>query len=159
MGATVIIFLALTGLLTDSLATAPLEDSASGNRVLAIERCSTIVSGARATLIIGPLERTDGIYTGTYQMKVSPYFFKGEKGKLAISVSDESMAKVAKGMPVQISGTATTNGRNGKTRKCYATATPSGPNRGTLKLWFIADENKLVFETYYQLSSAEWSEP
>jgi hypothetical protein len=120
------------------------------NRILVIDRSATEVSGGKATLIIGPLERTGDIYAGDYQMKVSPYFFKGEKGRLAIVVSDESMAKAAKGMVTEITGTATTNGRAGETRCIDATATPADKNHGALKLWFIAGERKIVFNTSYR---------
>jgi hypothetical protein len=62
---------------------------------------------------------------------------------------------VDKGLAVEITGTATTNGKNGKTRKIDATATPLDRNRGDLKLWFIADEKKMVFDTHYQLAEPE----
>lgn len=147
-----LLIMALAGLLLCTLADPPLTNAPSPNRVLLIEKSSTFVSGARATLIIGPLQRTGDVYAGDYQMKVSPYFFKNEKGKLAIVVSDASIAKADKGLVVEITGTATTNGKNGKTRKCEATATPVDRNEGALKLWFLADDKKMVFDTHYQFA-------
>jgi hypothetical protein len=122
--------------------------STSSSRVLIIDRSSTAVSGVKATLSIGPLQRTDGIYAGDYQMKVSPYFFKGEKGTLAIVVSSESLAKVTRGIPAEITGTATTSG-TGETRRIDATATPWDNHRGALKLWFISGDRKMIFNTSY----------
>lgn len=106
------------------------------------------MSGGKATLSIGPLKRTADIYVGDYQMKVSPYFFKGEKGKLAIVVSDAALARAAKGIAGEITGTATSD--DGETRRIDAIATPSDNNCGTLKLWFIAGDRKMVFNTPYR---------
>jgi hypothetical protein len=131
------------------LAAPPLINSPPTNRVLIIAPSSTAVPGGKATLSIGPLKRTTDIYAGDYQMKVSPYFFKGEKGKLAIVVSAESLAKVSQGRTAEVTGTATTNGKGGPTRRIDATATPSDTNRGALKLWFISGDRKMVFNTSY----------
>jgi hypothetical protein len=135
-----------------TMAAPPSIISASTDRVLIIDRSSTAVSGGKATLSIGPLKRTAEIYAGDYQMKVSPYFFKGEKGRLAIVVSDESLARVTKGIAAGITGTATTSGKNGQTRRIDATATPSDNNRGALKLWFISGDRKMVFNTSYHFA-------
>jgi hypothetical protein len=137
------------GTTADSLLT---RSPAGQSRVLMIDRCSTVVSGARATLIIGPLRRDGNIYTGDYQVKVSPYFFKGEKGKLAIVVSNESMTRVANGLPVEITGTATTSERNSVPRRIDATANPLDGDSGILKLWFLAGETKMTFDTSYRLA-------
>lgn len=126
-------------------------NASATNRVLIIGRSSTTVSGAKATLSIGPLQRQTNIYSGDYQIKVSPYFYKGEKGRLAIVVSDESLAKVSRGVAVEIKGTATTNGKGGETRRIDATATPADRTHGALKLWFISGDRKMVFNTSYHL--------
>lgn len=126
--------------------------SASSDRILLIDRSSTAVSGGKAMLSIGPLQRTADIYAGDYQMKVSPYFFKGERGRLAIVVSRESLAKVANGIAAEITGTATTSGKSGQTRRIDATATPVDNNHGALKLWFIAEGRKMVFNTSYHFA-------
>jgi hypothetical protein len=84
-------------------------------------------------------------------MKVSPYFFKSEKGRLAIVVTDESLAKVAQGIVTEITGTAT-SGKSGTTRPIDATATPANADRGTLKLWFVSGERKMTFEPTYHFA-------
>ena len=126
----------------------------STNRVLIIDPSSTAVSGAKATLSIGPLQRTGDIYAGDYQMKVSPYFFKSEKGRLAIVVTDESLAKTAQGIVTEITGTAT-SGKSGTTRHIDAIATPASLDRGTLKLWFMSGERKMIFEPAYHFAEKE----
>jgi hypothetical protein len=145
-----IALLALLAPLCASAMAAPSTNSAATNLLLIIDRSSAVVSGGKATLSIGPLKRAGDIYAGDYLMKVSPYFFKGEKGRLAIVVSDESLAKVTKGIPAEITGTATTSGKDGQTRRIDATATPSDNNRGALKLWFISGDRKMVFNTSYR---------
>ena len=145
-----VLLMLFASLWASALAAPPANGSAPVNRVLIIDRSSTAVSRAKATLTIGPLRRTGDIYAGDYQMKVSPYFFKNEKGRLAIVVSDKSLAQVANGLAVEITGTATSSGKGGKTRRIDATATPNDTERGALKLWFIAEDRKMVFDTSYR---------
>ena len=54
------------------------------------------IAGGKATLTIGPLQRTNGTYAGDYKLKVFPYFLKNDKGRLAIVVSDAALAEAAK---------------------------------------------------------------
>ena len=116
--------------------------------MLFIAPCSTSVSGGKASLKIGTLCREAQAFTGDYQFKVSPYFFKNEKGKLSIDVADDTLSKLASGMSVDFTGQATTSG-SGEIRRIDGKATPSGNARGTVKLWFIAGNKELVFTTSY----------
>ena len=113
------------------------------------------VAAGKATLTIGALQRADGIYTGGYRINVSPYFYKNEKGKLNIVVSDESLAKIGSGKTAAITGTATTSGQGGATRHIDATATPANNDRGTLKLWFMSGERKMIFEPAYHFAEKQ----
>ena len=125
-------------------------NSAPGERILMIDPSSMPVAAGRATLIIGALERVDGVYAGDYRIKVFPYFLKNEKGRLAIDVSDASLAGINQGKVEAIIGTATTSGKGGRSRHIDATATPADINRGTLKLWFTSAGNrKMVFAPAY----------
>jgi hypothetical protein len=122
------------------------------SRILMIDPSSMSVGGGKATLIIGALQRADGVYSGDYQIKVFPYVFENEKGRLAIVVSDESLAGINQGKVMAIVGTATTSGKGGRSRHIDATATPVDINRGTLKLWFMAGNRKMIFEPAYHLA-------
>jgi hypothetical protein len=146
---TVLLLTLLASLPGKGLAESASTNSAAKHPVLIIDQSVTAVSGAKATLSIGPLQRTGNIYAGDYHMKVSPYFFKGEKGRLAIVVSDKSMARVTNGLGAEIIGTATSNG-DGETRRIDAQASPADRARGTLKLWFLSGDHKLVFNTSYR---------
>ena len=128
-------------------------NSAPANRILMIDSSSMPVAAGKATLTIGALQRADGVYSGDYKIKVFPYFLQNEKGRLAIVVSDESLVGLNQGKVAAITGTATTNGKGGRTRHIDATATPADINRGTLKLWFTtAGNRKMIFEPAYHFA-------
>jgi hypothetical protein len=123
-----------------------------GNRILMIDSSSMPVDAGTATLTIGALQRTNGVYAGDYKLKVFPWFLKNEKGRLAIIVSDESLAKASRGKVVTITGTATTSGKKGKCRPIVAIATPVNMDHGTLKLWFTAGTRKMIFTPAYHFA-------
>jgi len=138
--------------LGDPHAAPGLTNSASTNRILIIDPSSMPVHAGKASLTIGALQRADGVYSGDYKINVSPYFFKNEKGRLAMVVSDESMARINQGKVAAITGTATTSGKGGESRHIDATATPADINRGTLKVWFMVGDRKMTFEPAYHFS-------
>jgi hypothetical protein len=127
-------------------------NSVPANRILMIDSSSMPVDAGKATLIIGALQRVDGVYSGDYKVRVFPYFLKNEKGTLAIVVSDESLAGINHGKVVAIIGTATTSGKAGRSRHIDATAMPVDINHGTLKLWFMAGNRKMIFEPTYHVA-------
>jgi hypothetical protein len=103
-------------------------------------------------LIVGALRRDAGTYIGDYQLKVSPYFFMSEKGTLSMIVSDESLRKLTQGIPVSVTGQATTK-KSGKTRAVNAKLTPAAKDRGSVTFSFIADDTKLIFKTSYRFAN------
>jgi hypothetical protein len=136
----------------DTHATPASTNSAPTERVLMIDSSSMPIAAGKATLIIGPLQRAGGVYSGDYKIRVFPYFLKNEKGRLAIIVSDESLAGINRGKVAAITGTATTSGKGGRSRHIDATATPVDTNHGTLKLWFTAGTRKMTFEPAYHFA-------
>jgi len=124
-------------------------DSALNHGKLVIASSSTPVSGGgKATLMIGALTLESGSYLGEFQMKVSPYFFKSEKGKLTIAAPDESLHKLTNGIAFDFIGKATSTG-SGKIRPVNGKVTPSGADRGIVTLWFMASGRKMTFNTSY----------
>jgi hypothetical protein len=121
------------------------------NLVLLIDPSSMLVAAGKATLLIGELQRTDGICTGNYRIKVSPYFFKNERGRLAIVISDASLAGIHQGKITILSGTATTSGNHGKCRPIEATVMPVDKVHGTLKVCFTAGNRKMIFAPTYHV--------
>jgi len=128
------------------------QNPALSNRMLMVDPSSMPIAAGKTTLTIGVLQRAEGVYSGDYAVKVFPYFYESEKGKLAIVVSDESLAMINKGNVAAITGTATTSGKDGESRHIDALATPANINRGSLKLWFMAGNRKMIFETAYHFA-------
>ena len=126
-------------------------NSAATNRILLIDSSSMPFTVGKATLIVDPLQRTNGVYAGNYKLKVFPNFWKNKNGRLAIAVSDASLAEINQGKVTAITGTATASGKNGKCRHVDATVTPADRDHGTLKVWFVAEDKKMVFAPAYRL--------
>jgi hypothetical protein len=116
---------------------------------LFLEPSSTTVPGGKASLTISVLTRQAETYTGDYQCKVSPYFFKSEHGKLAIDVPDETLKKLASGMTVDFTGLATPSSKD-KPRPVTGTATPVNLKQGSVSFRFVAANRELLFKTSYR---------
>lgn len=127
-------------------------NSATDNRILLVDHSSMRLGVGKATLTIGPLERTNGVYTGDYKLTVFPWFLNNENGRLAILVSDETMTKAGQGKVVTVTGTATASGNGGTVRPIVAIATPSDTNHGTLNLSFMAGDRKMIFTPAYHFA-------
>jgi hypothetical protein len=123
----------------------------SASRVLILENSTMPLPTARATLIIGPLTRTNGVYTGDFNLNVFPYFFKSDRGWLAINVPDKALAAVNQGQTVAVTGTST-SARNGIVRHIEITATPKDRDHGTVSLWFMVGDQKMFFTPAYHFA-------
>ena len=134
------------------------KQSTPAPRDLFLEPSSTAVPGGSARLTIGTLTRQAETYVGNYQFKVSPYFFKNEKGKLAIAASDEILKKLDSGMAVDFTGQATTTG-SGKTRRIKGKATPTDHKQGAVNLRFIAGKREMIFNTSYSFEAPRERSP
>jgi hypothetical protein len=117
-----------------------------------IDPSSTSIKGGKASLIVGALRRNAGTHIGNCQLEVSPYFFMSEKGTLSMIVSDESLRKLTQGIPVSVTGQATTK-KSGKTRAVNAKLAPAAKDRGSVTFSFIEDDTKLIFKTSYQIGN------
>ena len=120
-----------------------------------IEPCSATLAGGKAKLTTTSLRRGPAKYTGNYDIKVSPYFFKSENGTLSFDVSDESMRKLATGTTVDFAGRAVTNG-TGKSRAVKVKLRPAGAGlaNGNLTISIATTNGELVFKTAYTFGSS-----
>lgn len=125
--------------------------SISAGRVLILENSTMPLTAAKATLIIGPLTRTNGIYVGDFKVKIFPYFFKNEWGRLAINVPDQALAAMNQGKAIALTGTSISE-KNGAVRHIEITAKPQDNNHGTVSLWFMAGGQKMVFTPAYHFA-------
>ena len=151
MSKTILCLLLLMSSWGAAQAASPATHSVAGGRVLILENSTMPLPSAKATLIVGPLTRTNGIYVGDFRLKVFPYFFKNQKGRLAIEVSDEALAAVQAGKPVTVTGTATA--KNGVVRRVEIAVTPKDRDHGGLNLWFMAGDRKMIFTPAYQFTN------
>ena len=62
-----------------------------------VEPSSSKLAGGTAKLVVGVLSRDDSSYTGEYRIRVFPYWFKNESGKLLIKVSETSLRRDDRG--------------------------------------------------------------
>lgn len=130
----------------------PTASDSVASRPLILENSTMPLPTAKATLIIGPLTRTNGFYVGDFRVKVFPYFYKSDWGRLAINVPDQALAAVNQGNAVAITGTSTSN-KNGIVRQIAITAMPKDRERGTISLWFMAGDQKMIFTPAYHFAA------
>jgi hypothetical protein len=127
-------------------------NSVPDGRVLILENSTMPLPTANATLIIGPLTRTNGVYAGDFKIKIFPYFFKNDMGRLAINISDQALAAADQGSTVALTGTSTST-KNGIVRHIEITAMPKDRNHGTVSLWFMAGDQKMIFNPAYHFTN------
>ena len=147
-----VFLLSLAAVMGGKVSAAPVAAGAAAeNRILVIAPSSMPLPAGEATLTVGALGRTNGTYTGDYKVKVFPYFYKSEKGRLAMVVSDAALADIRAGKVTASTGTATTNGKRGRCRHIDAIVTPSGRDQGMLKVSFLAGGREMTFAPAYHL--------
>ncbi len=124
-----------------------------GDANLSVATSSSSLAGGTAKLIVGTLRREGENYVGDYRLKVFPYFFKSEKGRLFIRISERALRRVHRGRAVTFAGQASAEGTK-LTRKITGKATPSGSDRGILDFTITTENGPLVFHTSYRLVKA-----
>ncbi len=109
---------------------------------------STSIYIGKVTLSVAPLTLKDGIFSGDYAAKVFPYWFMSERGTFRMKVSEEDLARVAKGEEVEFTGDAQNS--NKETRKITGRATPENASEGRIKVRiFVTEKIQLIFNTTY----------
>jgi hypothetical protein len=116
---------------------------------IVVETSSTSIYIGKVTLQVTPLIRQNGIYTGNYKAKVFPYFFMNEHGTFRMDVSDDDLARVARGETIEFKGHAENNGR--EERKITGRASPDNADHGKIKVRiFVTEKIQLIFNTTYR---------
>ena len=147
-----ILFLLLLATSFGAAQTAPPATNSVAGRTLMLENSTMTLPTAWATLIVGPLTRTNGLYVGDFRVKVFPYYFKSDWGRLAIDVPDKAMTAINQGQPVAITGTST-SAKNGVVRHITITANPKDRDHGSVNLWFMVEDHKMIFNPTYQFTN------
>jgi hypothetical protein len=101
------------------------------------------------TLAAPAFVRTGSSYASTYTARVVPFFWAGEAGRIAVTITDDDLARLAKGEAVDFTG----EGRNedGELRRVEGRATPDDAESGRLKIriW-VSPRIELIFNTTYR---------
>ena len=101
------------------------------------------------TLIAPTFTRQGSTYNSTYTAKVLPFFFANEKGRIAVTITDDDLARLAKGEAVDFKGEG--RSEDGETRRVEGKATPADPVSGKLKIRiFVSAKIELIFNTTYR---------
>jgi hypothetical protein len=129
----------------------PSATPAPSSRRLFIDPSSTSVKLGKASLIVSPLAYRDNTYLGDYRLKVVPYFFKSEKGRLLLAAPRDSYRRLAEGMVVDFTGVAT-NQKNNKTKVVTGKITPSTNDRGHVTFSVATENGQMVFNTFYHFA-------
>ncbi|CAN5556221.1 hypothetical protein BH18VER2_BH18VER2_02800 [soil metagenome] len=117
---------------------------------LIVAPSSSSLAGGTAKLVVGVLSREKSAYTGQYRIKVFPYFFKNESGKLLIKVSETSLRRMIEGDATNFAGRAITDG-TGETRRVTARVLPEASDHGVLTFTVATENGPLVFNTSYRI--------
>lgn len=118
---------------------------------LIIAPSSSKLAGGSAKLVVGLLTRAGSTYIGDYRIKVFPYFFKNESGRLSINISEMMLRRMVGGHTTDFTGRAVTNG-TGETRRVNARAMPTAKNKGALTFTVATENGPLVFHTSYRIA-------
>ena len=124
-------------------------EPAGRQATVTIPTVKTSIYVGSVTLSAPAFVRTGSEYASTYTAKVFPYFWMGESGRIAVTITDGDLAKLAKGEIVEFKG----EGRNsdGDLRRVEGLATPADAESGKLKIriW-VSSRIDLVFNTTYR---------
>ncbi len=123
------------------------------SRRMFIDPSSSSVALGKAKLIVSPLVQKNGtIYAGDYQLKVTPYFFKSQKGGLVLVSSGDLVGKLSQGKAVEFTGKAT-NIADGTGKFVRGKATPTTPDHGAVTFSILTDNGEMVFDTFYHFAN------
>ncbi len=114
---------------------------------LVIDPSSTRMSLARCELTVGTLECKADALCGTYAIKVSPFAFKNDHGRLSLGVD---LQKMAQGQPVEFSGVAT-SARDAKTKPIKGRTKPEAGDHGLVSFTVTTEDGDLLFNSTYRV--------
>jgi hypothetical protein len=129
---------------------APAPIATGWDRVSVAPMKTSIYVGS-VTLTTTVFERQGSALVATYEAKVFPWFFWGETGRITITLSDASLASLAKGETTEFTGTASNH--KGKPRTVSGRAQPADASSGKIKVRIGADGYELIFNSTYRFGS------
>jgi hypothetical protein len=129
----------------------PTANSKPTNLRMFVDPSSTSLALGRASLTVSPLTYQKQTYAGDYQLKVVPFLYKSQAGKLSLAAPDDSVHRLAEGLAVEFSGKAV-NQKDDKTKVVKGKITPISKDRGTVAFSIATENGELVFNTSYHFA-------
>ena len=129
----------------------PAGNPKSANLRMFVDPSSTSLALGKASLTVSPLTYQKQTYAGDYQLKVVPFFYNIQSGKLTLAAPDDSVRRHAEGLAVEFTGEAV-NQKDGKTKAIKGKITPITKDRGTVVFSIATDNGELVFNTSYHFA-------
>jgi hypothetical protein len=122
-------------------------------RLVDVAPVTTFVYVARVSMEVPRFTRSGTTYESTYAVKVFPYSFLDEHGRLQITVTDETLGRFAAGRPFNFTGRAIR--ADGRVRKIEGRVYPTGPSAGRISVRVHFTRHiPLDFATTYTLPGA-----
>lgn len=131
--------------------TFPTSNPKLANRRMFVDPSSTSLAPGKASLVVSPLIYQKQTYAGDYQLKVVPFFYKSQSGKLSLAAPDDSVRRLATGLAVEFTGEAV-NRKDGKIKVVKGKITPLTEDRGTVAFSIATENGELVFNTSYHFA-------
>lgn len=117
------------------------------------------IAPMKTSIYVGSVSLTTAVFVrdgstlaSTYDAKVWPWFFWGENGKITITLTDASLARLARGERAEFTGDAT-NHKN-KPRSVTGYAQPADASSGKIKVRIGVDDTELIFNGTYRFDNA-----
>lgn len=135
-----------------TLAVGRAEAAAPDYNVVVVEPTKTSIYVGNVSLTMNAFRRSGATYVTDYKAKVFPYFFSNEHGTLSIDLTDDDLARLARGEVVQFKGRAENSEK--EERRIEGRAVPSDASRGKIKVRvFVTQKIELIFNTTYRFGS------
>ena len=113
-----------------------------------VEPTKTSIYVGNVSLTMTPFHRSADVYAADYKAKVFPYFFSNEHGQIWITLSDDDLARLARGEVVQFKGRAENSDK--EERRIEGRAVPADASHGKIKVRvFVTQKIELIFNTTY----------
>ena len=117
-------------------------------RVMVAPMKTSIYVGSVTLTTTDFLQQDEG-FMATYEVRVRPWFFWGETGKISIKLPVTDLTRLALGQTVEFTGAASNH--KGKPRVVTGRAQPGPGHGGKIKVRIMADGIELIFNGTYQL--------
>lgn len=147
-----VVLLSIVAVQADSQTVAlPTGNQKATNLRMFVDPSSTSLALGRASLTVSPLTYQKQTYAGDYQLKVVPFLYKSQAGKLSLAAPDDSVRRLAEGLAVEFIGEAV-NQKDHKTKVVKGKITPITKDRGRVAFSIATENGELVFNTSYHFA-------